>query len=255
MPKANGAEFPIHPFNVLMKKIIPEEVLRVLKHSRCEENRLSLPHQLSRDLYVQTDKVIKLLGGKWNRSVGAHVFESECAQRVDEAVIAGEVTDFQKLYQFYETPPELACRMVARANVHEGERVLEPSAGRGAILKALPASLHRTAIELNPEMVELHAHAHIVHFRDFLRCNSEVGLFDRIIANPPFRNGQDVDHVHHMHDLLKPHGTIVSVTSPAWQYRNDRKLPSSVPGWNNSTTRSKSCLKARSMPAAQMCAL
>src|SRR5207249_3969609 len=176
-----------------MKKIIPNEVLDALKQSRCEENRLYLPHQLTRELYVETDKVIKLIGGKWNRSSGAHVFESDCAERVDEAVIAGEVTDFKKLYQFYETPPDLAHRMVAMAHVREGDRVLEPSAGRGAILKAIQGA-HRTAVELNPAMVEIKALADSIHYADFLQCNGELGTFDRVIANPPFRNGQDVEH-------------------------------------------------------------
>jgi len=206
-----------------MKKTISNEVLSVLKQSRCDDNRLYLPHQLPRELYVETDKVIKLIGGKWNRSCGAHVFEGDCAERVDEAVIAGEVTDFKKLYQFYETPADLAHRMVAMAHVREGDRVLEPSAGRGAILKALPQMIDRTAVELNPAMVELHFHAHTVHFRDFLGCNGELGVFDSVIANPPFRNGQDVEHVRHMHDLLKPGGILVTVMSPAWEYRTSRK--------------------------------
>jgi type I restriction-modification system DNA methylase subunit len=206
-----------------MKKVIPSEVLDVLKQSQCEGNQLHLPRQLSRDIYVQTAKIIELLGGKWNRSFGAHVFEGDCAERVDEAVMAGEVTDFQKLYQFYETPPELARRMVALADVREGQRVLEPSAGRGGILKAIPQTVHRTAVELNSSMADLGAHAQRVHYGDFLQCNGELGAFDRIIANPPFRNGQDVDHVRHMHDLLKPGGILVTVMSPAWQYRTDRK--------------------------------
>ncbi len=206
-----------------MKKAIPNEVLEILKRSRCEENKLYLPHQLPRELYTQTDKVIKLIGGKWNRSSGAHVFEGDCAERVDEAVIAGEVTDFKKLYQFYETPPDLARRMVAIAQVRAGDRVLEPSAGRGAILKALPPAVHRTAVELNAEMSELYAHAHAVHFKNFLQCNGELGLFDRVTANPPFRNGQDVEHVRHMFGLLKHDGVLVTVMSPAWQYRADRK--------------------------------
>jgi hypothetical protein len=195
----------------------------VLKKSRCEGSQLHLPGQLPRDLYVKTAKVIELLGGKWNRSLCAHVFEGACAERVDEAVIAGEVTDFKKLYQFYETPPELARRMVAMAGVHEGRRVLEPSAGRGAILKALPQNVGRVAVELNGAMVDLLALAQWVHYGDFLQCNGELDTFDRIIANPPFRNGQDVDHVRHMFDLLKSGGILVTVMSPAWQYRADAK--------------------------------
>ena len=206
-----------------MKNTIPNEVLAVLKESRCEENRLHLPRQLPRDLYIKTAKILELLGGKWNRSLAAHVFEGDCAERVDEAVIAGEVTDFKKLYQFYETPPELARRMVAMADVREGYRVLEPSAGKGAILKALPPAVHRTAVELNGAMVDLVTLTDRVHYGDFLACNGELGSFDRIIANPPFRSGQDVDHVRHMHHLLKPGGILVTVMSPAWQYRMDKK--------------------------------
>jgi protein-L-isoaspartate O-methyltransferase len=206
-----------------MNKVIPSEVLDVLRQSRCEGNQLHLPHQLPRELYIQTAKIIELLGGKWNRSRGTHVFENDCAERVDEAVMAGEVTDFQKLYQFYETPPELARRMVALADVRDGHKVLEPSAGRGAILKAVPQTVHRTAVELNSSLVDLVAHAQRVHYGDFLQCNDELGVFDRIIANPPFRNGQDVDHVRHMYDLLKPGGILVTVMSPAWQYRTDHK--------------------------------
>jgi SAM-dependent methyltransferase len=206
-----------------MKTNISNEVLDVLKQSRCEENRLHLPRQLPRDLYVNTAKIIELLGGKWNRSLAAHVFEGDCAERVDEAVIAGEVTDFKKMYQFYETPPELASRMAFMANVHDGHRVLEPSAGKGAILKALPPSVYRMAVELNGAMVDLVALANRVHYGDFLQCNGELGTFDQIIANPPFRNGQDVDHVRHMYHLLKPGGILITVMSPAWQYRMDKK--------------------------------
>ena len=172
---------------------------------------------------MQTAKIIELLGGNWNRSIAAHVFEHDCAERVDEAVIAGAVTDFKKLYQFYETPPELACRMVAMADVQAGQRVLEPSAGKGALLKPLPPTIHRTAVELNPAMTDLRGYAERVLFTDFLQCNGELGTFDRILANPPFRNGQDVEHVRHMYDLLSPGGMLVTVMSPAWQYRADRK--------------------------------
>ena len=72
-------------------------------------------------------------------------------------------------------------------------------------------------------MAELQFHAHTVRFRDFLGWNGELGVFDRVIANPPFRHGQDVEHVRHIHDLLKRGGILITVMSPAWQYRTDRK--------------------------------
>ena len=44
-----------------MKQTISNEVLDVLKESRCEENKLHLPRQLPRELYIKTAKVIELL--------------------------------------------------------------------------------------------------------------------------------------------------------------------------------------------------
>ena len=123
------------PTNTPMKNTIPNEVLAVLKESRCEENRLHLPRQLPRDLYLKTAKIIELLGGTWNRSLAAHVFEDDCAERVDEAVIAGKVTDFKKLYQFYETPPDLARRMVAMADVRDATGCWNPVLAKGQFSK------------------------------------------------------------------------------------------------------------------------
>ena len=45
-----------------MKTTISNDVLDVLKQSCCEANQLRLPHQLARDLYVKTAKIIELLG-------------------------------------------------------------------------------------------------------------------------------------------------------------------------------------------------
>ncbi len=40
--------------------------------------------------------------------------------------------------QLFPTPPDLASRMVDAADIRPGHRVLEPSAGTGALLLAMP---------------------------------------------------------------------------------------------------------------------
>ena len=41
--------------------------------------------------------------------------------------------------------------------------------------------------------------------------------------NPPFENGQDMDHVRHAFGFLKPGGRLVSVMSSGAFFRGDRK--------------------------------
>jgi len=55
---------------------------------------------------------------------------------------------------------------------------------------------------------------------DFL---SHQDQYDRIIQNPPFEKAQDVDHVRHAFDCLKPGGLLVSIISNGPFFRNDKK--------------------------------
>jgi 2'-5' RNA ligase len=49
------------------------------------------------------------------------------------------------------------------------------------------------------------------------------GTYDRIVMNPPFERGQDMDHVRHAFDLLKPGGRMVAIMSEGSFSRSDRK--------------------------------
>ncbi|WP_429500689.1 hypothetical protein ACQUFY_25750 (plasmid) [Robbsia andropogonis] len=46
---------------------------------------------------------------------------------------------------------------------------------------------------------------------DFLSCKEELGLFDKIIINPPFANGQDIAHIKHALTLLRPGARLVAI--------------------------------------------
>ncbi|MDX2277730.1 MAG: DUF4942 domain-containing protein [Hyphomonadaceae bacterium] len=127
-------------------------------------------------------------------------------------------------WALFETPERLAKLLVANARVEKGMRCLEPSAGRGRILRELQAAGGDcTAVEIDPanwrELPEA-----ITLPGDFLSMGEHaLGRFDRIVMNPPFNGGRDVDHVNHALDLLKPGGVLVAVMSAGVEFREDSR--------------------------------
>lgn len=115
--------------------------------------------------------------------------------------------------QLFPTPPDIAARMVELADIEDGHRVLEPSAGTGNILRAIrqESDAAVVAIEINPELARvLSLDNTVVRCADFLTCVDETG-FDRIVMNPPFKNGEDIKHIMHAAGMLKPGGVLVAL--------------------------------------------
>ena len=117
--------------------------------------------------------------------------------------------------QLFPTPAALAARMVEVAEINSGHDVLEPSGGTGSLLRAIqakgPASL--VAVEIKAHLADVIRSAYRVptHCKDFLSCNSELGTFDRIVMNPPFKDAADVQHIQHARRFLKPGGRLVAL--------------------------------------------
>jgi len=63
--------------------------------------------------------------------------------------------------------------------------------------------------------------AHIVG-HDFLECELK-DWYDVVIANPPFTNNQDIDHIAKMWQVVKPGGVIVTLTSTSWAIGSQKK--------------------------------
>jgi protein-L-isoaspartate O-methyltransferase len=245
MPESCGTLLlPIFPVSTLFQKKnmsqqIPDDVLEVLQTCTCEGNNLTMPI-MSRELYVKVNKVLAALGGKWNRKAGAHIFPEEAGPMIADVIAAGEYVDAKKLYQAYNTPPELAERLVSMIAFREGESAMEPSAGTGVIARELrKRGLEVTCVEIQQDLAdELIMADFAVHWGDFLKVpvptqgtgTDQSGTqtvderYDVIAMNPPFTRGQDMDHIRRAYDLfLKPGGRMVALSSPGWQFRTDRK--------------------------------
>ena len=129
--------------------------------------------------------------------------------------------------QLFPTPPGLAARMVNLACLAVGMRVLEPSAGTGRLLEALPGivpfgqvrqtALQVVAVEVNAALAARLACSGLagtVRCADFLQCGADagdLGLFDVVLMNPPFAQGADIAHITHALTMLKPGGRLVAL--------------------------------------------
>jgi predicted RNA methylase len=217
---------------------LSSEVIAVLDQAKCEGNNLYLAGspahlpgtpRLDPKLYQAVNKAIVALGGKWKGGkTQAHVFEEDPAGAISDAILAGSIEDRKKAMGFFETPAALASRLVEMADIRPLDKVLEPSAGRGAI----GIQCRQAGPECELILLELDVRhgptlngigSNDVILADFLSRNDLAGKFDRVIANPPFARQQDIDHVLHMHRCLKPGGLLVSVMSSAPMWRDNKK--------------------------------
>lgn len=141
-----------------------------------------------------------------------------------------EAADFKRLEnvkvetvvapQLFPTPPDLAAQMAEAAGFEAGQRVLEPSAGTGNLLRAVADvvpldSLAVHAVEINLKLADrLRSDfpAVTVHARNFLECEpAEFEPFDRVVMNPEFVNAADIRHIIHAEKMLRPGGRLVAL--------------------------------------------
>jgi hypothetical protein len=136
----------------------------------------------------------------------------------------------KKEFQFFATPDTIADRLVNLADINDPFlMVLEPSAGQGAIVKALLRKepdliIHAYELmEINRNILSKIEDC-IILGDDFLkRITYREPSFDRIVANPPFSNNQDIDHIFQMYNSLKNGGKLVSVASNHWATSSNKK--------------------------------
>lgn len=225
--------------NFMSQKRIDDDVLEVLKTCECDGEKLKMP-PLDRSMYVKVNKVLAALGGKWKRAEQAHIFPEEAGPMIADVIAVGHYVDAQKLFQAYNTPPELATNMCRRIDVTKGDYALEPSAGTGVIARALRSQgAEVVCVEIQDKLAdELLAADFAVFNDDFLEwpepavgpltdqngTNHIDERFDVIVMNPPFNRGQDMAHTQRAYDVfLKPGGRMVALTAPGWQFRTDKK--------------------------------
>lgn len=119
----------------------------------------------------------------------------------------------RKIDGFFPTPEELCAAVVELADIQPGHTILEPSAGLGHLAEAITDAHPDNELLCIEQYQPLHEALQLKELNainmDFIQYNDQV--FDRIVMNPPFENGQDIEHFLHAKSLLKTAGRIVCI--------------------------------------------
>jgi hypothetical protein len=199
----------------------------VLQNCIVEGTVLKLPNtQLDRKLYQEVAKSLELIGGKWKGGkVFGFVFLTDPTDLLEE-IANGEKRNLKKEFQFFATPEKLADELVYLADLKNHDTILEPSAGQGAIIKAINkvCDVKVDCFELmNVNTILLNKTG--LNFNligeDFFKHNGKT--YSKIIANPPFTKNQDIDHLKEMYECLSRGGRIVCITSESWVDGSQKK--------------------------------
>jgi hypothetical protein len=101
-------------------------------------------------------------------------------------------------------------------------RVLEPSAGEGAIARvAQRRGASVDVIESDPVLrAQLAIEFCVRNAEDFLTLEPSCD-YDRVIMNPPFAEGRDIAHVTHALRFLKTNGHLVAIMGAGVMFNNN----------------------------------
>jgi hypothetical protein len=204
--------------------------IEILEKCTVDGNVVKLPNiQLERSSYMEVKKKLEGIGGKWKGGKTSGFVFPSCPKQLLNNIQGGEKINLKKDFQFFDTPDYLCDKLVELAGIEENHLVLEPSAGQGAIVKAIHRAHNRMKVfcyelmdQNTIELLKIGTGSLTVLGNDFLKNQNEY-LFDRIVANPPFTKNQDIDHVMHMYKHLNKGGRLVSIMGKGWTFREGNK--------------------------------
>lgn len=118
----------------------------------------------------------------------------------------------------FPTPLHVINQMIEAADLVAGDKLLEPSAGLGGIVQeAIRNGVFMTdcvlvdnSFDLTRALSARFPRAKVVT-KDFLKCNGDIGAFNKILMNPPFDHGSDIKHIKHALSFLEPGGRLVAI--------------------------------------------
>lgn len=185
---------------------------------------VKLPNvQLEPKVYQEVKKQMERVGGKWKGGkIQGFLFQEDPTTYIEDLRV-GKKRNLQQEFQFFPTPHKVALEM-ADWYLSSYETILEPSAGDGALLKALYEKhpklkdVQIDVCELMPlnreKLLSMDGNINILS-EDFMKVPMDKG-YDFIMANPPFTKNQDINHVMKMFNHLNEDGRMVVITSTHW---------------------------------------
>lgn len=199
---------------------VTADIIAAINTASIDGNHLVLTGpRMDPKLYARTNEVLEAVGGRWTKAVQAHVFPCDAAQAIAPVIATSEVVTLREKRndaQYFPTPGSVVQRLVELAALQPGMEALEPSAGSGAIATAAAtAGAVVDCVERDPGYAATLTDTGVprtVRVADFLTVAPEP-CYDRVLMNPPFTKGADMEHVQHALRFLKPDGLLVAVMS------------------------------------------
>lgn len=212
---------------------LTDDILTVLRErAAIDGTHLTLTGpRMAPKLYQRVNEVLEAVGGRWTTNEQAHVFPVDADRALAPVLESGQVVTLREKRQsaqYFPTPAAVVQRLIDLAALQPGMEVLEPSAGSGAIATAAAkAGAVVDCIERDPGYAGTLTDTGIARtltVADFLTVPAQP-RYDRVLMNPPFTKGADMQHVEHALRFLKPDGLLVSVMFWAVTEHNRRTAP------------------------------
>ena len=145
----------------------------------------------------------------------------------DEVTKKKTSTEVSKDLQFYPTPKAVIHRILNQLDFRDGDKVLEPSCGDGAImdeLRFMECNVDITGIEYDKKRASIaSSKGHFVLDDNFLQLPI-VEKYDKVVMNPPFYGKHYLKHIEHAMKFIKKGGVLACIL-PATAWYNHKLLP------------------------------
>jgi len=210
-----------------------KELYEIIGNSTIDGYIVRLPNiELPRKTYIEIKKAMNFIDGEWiGGNIQGFLFDYNPEERLKSILNKEYTIDTKKESQFFETPKELAKNMAELLNPSSHDRILEPSAGRGSLIKAVLDTDRENLCEsqfyvyenlkMNKDIL-LEKYPRVNFIGDDFEKN-KTGTYNKIIANPPFSKNKDIKHFFKMMSHLSRFGTLVCLISNHYQKSTDKE--------------------------------
>jgi 16S rRNA G966 N2-methylase RsmD len=174
--------------------------------------------------YADFKKSIISMGGKYNRNK----FEFDMLADIALNALLNTKGNFQQDFQYFPTPKKVLDEMLG-VYADYPARVLEPSAGQGAIIeymledgRFLDSEICYCELSEYNQLVLQGKNLKANFLQDDFMTLDESEKFDLIIANPPFAKNAYAIHIMKMLSHLKDEGVLLVIAPANW--KSNKKL-------------------------------
>lgn len=231
---------------------LSEAAVAALRGAVADERTVRLAVITDRGVYREVDRVLSRIagGGRWDRRERAHVYmrdpRPELERLTGAAVMPPPVASRDKELSYWPTPPALAAVLAApAADLGEDAAVLEPSAGDGALVRAIRDAnpgVWVTAVEVDEGRARrlreafrtVRVGVHPVRFQDYAAYAANAITtgamipFDLVVMNPPFTEPGNryawAEHLALAWGLLRPGGLLRAIVPASLEFGRQRPI-------------------------------